>query len=220
MRREVDHLMHDHVARPGALFAGRAIEVGVVRVEIDAAPSDRPDLVQHGIAAFEEGTGFAGMESLMDAGAAQEQRAIRADRKAEIAEAERLEGLEAVVATARQIAEARALVVGIEPSVAPREFRGGDVDARASRCIEVERHGAGHDLAEVDRDDVRSRPVAREHERPAQRDRFVGLRVLHVAEHRCDGIVLRRSRRHAPRVPVCLRDARPRAARSVAGAAP
>ncbi len=227
VRREVDHLVHHHVARPGALFARRTVEVGVVRVEIDAATTDRPDAVQHFVAALEEGRvarrrDFARVQSLVHRDTAQNDRTRGAHRETEVAEAERLEGLEAIARAARDVAEPGALVVGIETTARRCELGGGDVDARPRRRFEIERHGAGHDFAEVHRHHVHGLCVAIERERPAQRDRGVALRALHRADHRRDGIVVRiarRNERYAQRNAVATRATeqrdRPRTQRAV-----
>ena len=167
---------------------------------------------EHGVAAREEGRcppRLARMESLVHRDAAQHDRTVGTHGETEVAEAERLEGLEAVVVAAREVAEARALVVGIEASVVGRELRGGDVDARAGRSFDVERHGARHDLAEIHRDDVHGLRIARR-AASGQRSAIAASRCEFriVADHRRDRVVLRRSLpRRAPRGSARRRDA-------------
>ena len=169
-----------------------------MRVQVDAAAAHRPDAVQQRIAALEEGraartrcgaASLARMESLVDLDRAQDDRPVRADREPEVAETEGLVGLEAIAATAREVAEAGVLVVRRETAVGSRELRGGGVDAGTGGRVEIEHHGARHDLAEIQRDEPHFLAAARHAQRPARRRRLRGKRSALVGEHLRDGVV-------------------------------
>jgi hypothetical protein len=81
-------------------------------------------------------------------------RPLRSDRECEIAEADRIEGLEAVVAAAADVAEAAVLLERDEASVRVDRLGGLSVDPRARGRRDRDRDVAGDLFAEVDDEDA------------------------------------------------------------------
>jgi hypothetical protein len=102
---QVNHLVDDTIADPGALLAGRAIDEGVVRVELHRADSCRINAVQFLVVALEARAILPGVQLLLHGKVRQRDAALNPmHQNVGVAEAVRVEHLEAVVRSTSDIA--------------------------------------------------------------------------------------------------------------------